>query len=623
MTINRPNELDLGGKWFFRLDHDDLGEHFPERLDIPWVYDARWMNLDHDIREWSPIRVPACWQEEGYAYNGVAWYRTTLPAETAARSDRRYWLCFSGVDYFSDVWVNEHYLGSHEGYFSSFQYEITPYLSSEPNLLVVRVDSPNDILSKERQYGQLKSLLKGALQRWDVNNPEVNPGGIWNNVTLYSTGSGAIQAVDLQTMIHQLPDAQSPLSGVPVSVLLQVSLTGFPLPDISTEASLRVRLRQKDQSDAVAEATVPLPLLPGPSVWPVAIDLDRAELWYTWDLGEQHLYEAEITLNVNGEVSDQVYRTFGFRKIEQRQGWELYLNGLPFYQRGANYLSDQFLSSMDMARYQRDIELLREANLNTVHPFAVIEKQVFYDLCDRAGLLVYQDFPMWLTMDNTSDLVRRAGQQLRELIAQFSHHPCIGVWNFGSQPSVANFQKLGAHLTQLAKELDPSRVAHQANAMIDRHGRELDPVDDYKWHRKRLKEFQEKYDWRMDTHQYYGWYWADLKALRSVPLEDLELVTEYGAQALPDQELLKEIIPAESLYPPDWPSYTRRCYQPEIQFDHIPQPASLDQMISDSQSYQMHFIQYHTEYYRIHKGSPNQGAHYFCLMTVGQRSPGL
>jgi len=57
--------------------------------------------------------------------------------------------------------------------------------------------------------------------------------------------------------------------------------------------------------------------------------------------------------------------------------------------------------------------------------------------------------------------------------------------------------------------------------MIDRHGGELHPHNDYKWHRKRLKEFKEKYDWRVDTHQYYGWHWANLITLISVPVEDM------------------------------------------------------------------------------------------------------
>jgi beta-mannosidase len=523
------------------------------------------------------------------------------------------WLGFNGVDYLTDVWINEHYLGSHEGYFSSFEYEITPFLSAENNLLAVRVQSPNDISAKETQYGQLKTYIKGALQRWDVNNPEVNPGGIWNRVSLYATGPAKIQHLGIQTAIHRHPPARDPTQPVPAGLVLTVAISGAEHISPASQARLTARLRRRDQEAFQGETTIPIQILLGPSSWPVVINLEQTYLWYTWDLGTPSLYDLEVTLEVNGVLSDRVQQTFGFRKIERGAGWEVYLNGIRFYQRGANYLSDQFLSSMDERRYEQDVALLREANLNTVHPFAVVEKQVFYDVCDRTGILVYQDFPMWLTMDNSSDLVRRAQSQLKELIAQFHHHPSIAIWNFGSQPSVANFDKLGALLRRTAQELDPSRIAHQANSMIERHGRELDPINDYKWHRKRIKEFQNKYDWRVDTHQYYGWYWADLKTLKSVPLEDLELVTEYGAQALPDQEHLEEFIPAQALYPPDWSFYTRRCFQPQMQFDHIPQPTSLEQMVHDSQEYQARFIQYHTEYYRRHKFAPNNGAHYFCF----------
>jgi beta-mannosidase len=611
--MKRDQTIDLDGFWRFRLDPEMLGEHYPEQLDIPWSFDFRWMNLDHDEREWQDISVPSCWQEHGYHYNGAAWYRKQIQTNLSTRDNQRIWLNFEGVDYLSDVWINEHYLGSHEGYFSSFEYEITPYIGADKNLVVVRVESPNDISAKETQYGQLKNIIKGALQRWDANNPEVNPGGIWNHVEVYTTGPGKIQDIGIQTAIHQLPPDSDIARPVPASLILTVSISGAEDITPSHLTKLTARLRRLDREHYEFETSLPIQILPGSSSWPLVFNLEQAYLWFTWDLGTPHLYELEVTLEVNGRISDRVYQTFGFRKIERSKGWETYLNGIRFYQRGANYLSDQYLSSMDKARYQRDIALLREANLNTVHPFAVVEKQIFYSLCDEAGILVYQDFPMWLTMDNSSDLARRAEYQLKELIAQFHHHPSIAIWNFGSQPSVANFEKLGALLTHTAQGLDPSRIAHQANSMIDRHGRELDPLNDYKWHRKRIKEFQEKYDWRVDTHQYYGWYWADLEALKSVPVEDLELVTEYGAQALPDRDHLEEFIPALALYPPDWSFYTRRCFQPQMQFDHICLPTNLEEMIQASQDYQARFIKYHTEYYRRHKYTPNNGAHYFCF----------
>ncbi len=614
--MNHIHEFYLNGLWRFRCDPEELGEHFPQQLDIPWKYDARWMRLAYDDGDWANITVPSCWQQAGYDYNGVAWYRKLFPNPLRDSSDTRVWLRFEGVDYFSDLWLNEHYLGSHEGYFVAFQHEITPYLLPGENLLVVRVDSPNDIKNKENQVGQLKTLIKGALQRWDANNPEVNPGGIWNDVKLITTGPGAITGIQVRARIDQLPDRPGSAEAIPAQAVVSVRVGGFPQEALHSSARLRVTFTPVNFEGEEVEALLSFTALPQCCEWPVPVVLDQARLWYTWDTGEPCLYRVTATVEVDGHISDQVSQMFGFRHLERGQGWEMYLNGIRIFQRGANYLSDQFLSTMSQARYEQDIRLLREANLNTVHPFCIVEKQVFYDLCDQHGLLVYQDFPMWLMMANTGDLVRRATQQLRALIEQFGHHPSICIWNLGSQASVANFEKLGAALEHVARQLDPTRLVQRSNALVDIGTQDempSDPVGTFHWTERVVADFQERFDWRVDTHQYRGWYSKKLDALATIPREHLELVTEYGAQALPSREMLEQFIPPESLFPPDWPHYTRRCFQPEYQFRYIAEPTSLEQFIKDSQAYQARFLQYHTEYYRRHKFDPCNGAHMFCF----------
>lgn len=607
--MKRFSTTSLNGTWRFRLDRENLGEHFKQQLDLAWDFDARWMGSDYQDGEWSTIPVPSCWQEHGCDFNGAAWYRRRFSSPPTAHSAVRTWLSFSGVDYFADVWLNDHYLGSHEGYFAAFQYEIGDLLRPTDNLLALRVDSPNDVCAKESQPGQLKRLLKGALQRWDVNNPEVNPGGIWNDVTLYTTGPAAVERLAIETVIPQLPPAGHPDQPVAAELHLDLGLAGFRHPAKTAEA--RIQLTHAGQPVAAAKTEIPILTQPWSSA--IRLDLEQVHLWYSWDLGTPHLYQLDVQVFVDDVLSDHVQQTFGFRKIERRRGWETYLNGLRLYQRGANYLSDQFLSSMTAPRYAQDAALLVEANLNTVHPFAVVEKQEFYEACDRHGLLVYQDFPMWLTMENSADLVRRAQVQLDELIRQFGHHPSIIIWNFGSQPSVANFLKLGAALLRRAKQLDPGRIAHQANMLLAAPHRPPDPVADYKWDLPTLEDFRQRYDWRIDTHNYRGWYSHDLAGSKTYPLELTELITEYGAQALPDLEMLAEFIDADDLFPPAMSRYTRRCFQPEYQFMHIALPQSLEQFIEDSQQYQAQFIQSHTEFYRRHQFAPSNGAHYFCF----------
>ena len=137
--LQHAREIDLGGTWRFRTDPENLGEHFEQQLDIPWQFDARWMRIAYEDGDWAEIQVPSCWQVAGYNYNGLAWYRTAFtrpdPHALNGLNGERFWLRFEGVDYIGDVWINEHYLGSHEGYFAAFEYEVTPFLRPGGNLL--------------------------------------------------------------------------------------------------------------------------------------------------------------------------------------------------------------------------------------------------------------------------------------------------------------------------------------------------------------------------------------------------------------------------------------------------------------------------------------------------------
>lgn len=67
--------ISLNKEWYFRLDPLCLGEHYPDQLNTTHLDDPRWMMDPFDDSDWDLIDVPSNWQNEGYAYNGVAWYR--------------------------------------------------------------------------------------------------------------------------------------------------------------------------------------------------------------------------------------------------------------------------------------------------------------------------------------------------------------------------------------------------------------------------------------------------------------------------------------------------------------------------------------------------------------------
>lgn len=591
--MEAPRSFSLDGTWRFRRDPNQVGEMLPADLVRTENDECQYYSPTYDDADWSEIPVPACWQAAGHDYNGVAWYRRRFqapPLSDGQVARLRFW----GVDYFADVWLNGFYLGTHEGYFAPFELDATRWIRQGDNLLAARVDSPNDIFVKSVEEHERKALVKGALQDWDVNNLDLNPGGIWNAVELVISGPAYVKNVRFMTTRLDGAEAVCQIAirstfTEPRTVAVNLTLTPWNFEGqglaLSTEAYL----------------------VPGVNVLSVRLNIPDPHLWWTWDMGRPHLYTLRIDVASPEGILDTYRLRTGLRTIERRAGWQTYLNGKRFFWRGANYLSDQLLSNVTRATYETDVRLMREANMNMVRPFCVVEKAEFYDVCDEQGVLVYQDFPMQWRMTNTSEFIRRAAIQAGEMIDFLFNHPSIVIWCFGSEPGIRNFTKLGMLLRSVGETTDPTRITQQGNETMGR------------W--PTVKEYA-RYGWLTDMHYYMGWYsYHDRPAgqhfgmkgttvynLNKVPREFFEVVTEYGAQALPDLACMGEILPDPKAWPPDWKTLKHHCMQPELQLSHIPEPHTMEELIRSSQEYQAFLLKYHTEYYRKLKYKPCNGA---------------
>lgn len=600
--MRHQHTVSLNGEWCFRTDPELLGELYPEDLVRTERDECQFYRPEYDDRRWQTMPVPSLWQQHGFAdYNGAAWYRHrfTLPGDLAGKTVR---LRFSGVDYYADIWLNGFYLGSHEGYFAPFEYDVTRYLRAAENVLAVRVDSPDDIRVKHIGEHEHKTLIKGALQDWDVNNLDLNPGGIWNDVTLVVTGPQYVESVVVDP---DLSDYAS--TGSARLTVRAVVRNTAPVP---LEATLQVRLAPATFDGAAPTEALAVRLLPGANPLTLTLDVPEARLWWTWDLGRPDLYDLHVTVTVDADRGDGVTLRTGLRSIERRgRGWETRLNGRRLFFRGANYLSDQLLANMTREKYDRDIALLVGANMNMVRPFCVVEKEEFYDACAEQGILVYQDFPMQWRMSTSSDLVRRAVPQAREMIAFLYNQPAIVIWCYGSEPGERNFKKLGMALAAASRAADPTRITHQANETLG-HTWDI------------MREWTDAYDWPIDLHFYLGWYPPTDRPssrqlgivenspfeLNKLPRQLFEFVTEYGAQSVPAREQLAAFVPDLEVWPPDWTLLKHHCMQPAYQLLVTPEPQGWDDLIARSQAYQAFLLKYHTEFYRRLKYRPCNGA---------------
>ena len=262
---------------------------------------------------------------------------------------------------------------------------------------------------------------------------------------------------------------------------------------------------------------------------------------------------------------------FGIRQVELRRTASqttFYLNGKPIYLRGTTYWPDVYISAMDEGRYERDLSAMIRAGMNAIRVHVHRENPAFYELCDRLGLVVLQDFDLNWTFPTDEEFTRRAVTGFGRMIQELQNHPSIICWiamneAAGDDERYRVLVRPGPQLVAEAKRLDPSR-----------------PV---------IKNTQDRDDLESgDGHDYRG----SLSGGEYLSIYGTQekLATEFGVDAPPD--------PASARLVPRMAERLR---------DVLPRVAELH-------DYQYYLLKYYIEHYRMQKYAPNSG--YFLFMWI-------
>jgi beta-mannosidase len=229
----------------------------------------------------------------------------------------------------------------------------------------------------------------------------------------------------------------------------------------------------------------------------------------------------------------------------------------------------------------KDIKMLKEANVNAVRVHAHVNRQEFYDACDEAGILVWQDFPLQWSYEESDEFAQNAVSQIEDMIGQFYNHPSICVWCCQNEPSV-NRHTLDPLLYMTAKAKDSTRY--------------IDIASDFAY------------------HPYPGWYTSHYFEFHSLPAAPF--INEFGAQALPNVETMREMMKEDELWPPKWLvwAYHDFQYDPTFNVAKIDMGSSLEEFIKNSQDYQSKLLKYAIENYRKNKYSKVTGIFQFMFV---------
>lgn len=488
---------------------------------------------------WSEVRLPHYGPPMGRAR---AWYRLEIALEKVDLEVGTVWVCFGGVDYKAAVFFNGELAGTHEGFFSPFEFDVTSAARLGTNEILVRVDNDAICMGNDSwgHPAEGDKIYGATGLGWD------EPGSGWHHCP---PGMGIHRPVHIECrpriFVHDL--FVRPLPGESCAeAWIEVHQTGNR-PD-RVQLSLAVHGANFDVNAQEIAVPTDLPAAPpGVTCYKIPFEVIDARKWTPDD---PWMYSLQVTLE-SGDLVDTAACEFGLRSflIEENpraEGWRgrLYLNGAPVRLRGANTMGheQQCVFRGDLAQLQDDILLAKLANMNflrlTQRP---VEPEV-YHMCDRLGLMLQTDLPLFGFLRRTQ--FAEALRQAVEMERLVRHHPSNILVSFINEPfSTAKKGKSHRHLSR--EELEGFFEAARLAMRVENPDRQIKPVDgDYAPPAPGLP----------DNHCYTAWYnghGLDIGRLHKgfwMPVKPgwCYACGEFGAEGLDPEDLMLE------RYPPEW-----------------------------------------------------------------------
>ncbi len=471
LTPDNAKQVHLNGDWEFQLDPDGTQTLETIAPDRTIVVPMPWQAAFPELRQ----------------YSGYAWYRRTFSVDAAfLAGDAR--LHFGAVDYWCEVWVNGTHLGTHEGGYTPFAYNVGALLQAGDNTIVVRVyDSAHERIVSERWRDHDREReaarhgppfdaqhIPHGKQEWYIN-----VGGIWQDVTLT-----AIPATSIKR-IHVTPNVDAGTATVAVELDGELAALG--------DATLTVAITNGGATIATANVA----LSAAGTSFEATLAIPDAQLW---TMETPHLYEAHATLAAGGTSASYRVR-FGMRSIAYRNG-QFILNGEPIYLLSAldQDLYPDTIYTVPSEEFMRDqFRKAKELGLNSLRCHIKPPDPIYLDLADEMGLLIWAEVPSWRTfwvrgtlepdqLQLPDELKARVKATLEGIVERDFNHPSLMIWTIvnedwgTSTPLHADDRAWVTSLYDYCKQIDPTRLVVDNSPCLHAWGPNLhtkSDIDDF------------------------------------------------------------------------------------------------------------------------------------------------
>jgi beta-galactosidase/beta-glucuronidase len=427
----RKEWLNLNGVWAFAFDDEMVGttekwykrgnDELTKNINVPFAYQTPLSGI-HDP-----------------GFHDVVWYKREFHIPSNWQGQRVI-LHFGAVDYRAWVYVNEQFVGFHEGGHVPFSFDITDQLTGSTETISIKVEDPSEdeTIPRGKQF-----WLKKPEGIWYTRTT-----GIWQTVWLEAVSNVHIQKVKFTPNIDQ------------GEVTVELEVTGE-----KTEVEIEIEFAGK----RIVKDCCSL----DEKYFRRSFDLYNQKIFRTgvhypgWNWAPEHpnLFDVKITLKQENTVLDEISSYFGMRKIHTENGM-VYLNNRPYYQKlvlDQGYWPEGLLTAPTDEALKKDIELAKEMGFNGCRKHQKVEDPRFLYWADRLGFLVWGECPSAPSFHEKA--VARLTREWVEIIERDYNHPSIVAWvplnESWGVPYISDNRQQQHHslaMYHLIRSIDPTRL---------------------------------------------------------------------------------------------------------------------------------------------------------------------
>ncbi len=357
-------------------------------------------------------------------------FQANLP-DTWLSSQRKYKLVCCGIDGFGELWINKQCVHKFSNAYISHHIDITEALIPSGNIVKVIFCHQPRWLGQMGYTSQITQWKPRFNYRWDWTARLVQI-GIWDGIYLEATEGAFFEEVSIVSSADVASETGK--------LDLHLNINGWH--------SEKLRIELFDSENAVYSKTISKS---DTAIGNFVFDVGKVKLWWPNGMGTAHLYNLTLSLvDSFGQTIDSIQKHIGFRNItwekcqdspENSDPWLCVVNEHPVFLAGVNWtpIRPNF-ADVPAEEYEKRLKLYQEIGFNILRLWggSFLEKEYLYDICDKRGILVWQEFPLSSSgIENyppdDEKTIAEMTDIARYYVAARGHHTCILAWSGGNE----------------------------------------------------------------------------------------------------------------------------------------------------------------------------------------------